>query len=130
MVAAGRAYAGGGVNARARRLADFQAGRAPGLEVLVADRAPAARAAMLRRRRRAAAGREAVLGAETGQGRADALVGEAVAVLGAALADAFGPAKYPVCRCCKRALGLDRRSCLHCGAKDAVPRPGRRAEAA
>lgn len=111
------------MNARAQRLAAFQQGRAPELAALAADRAPEARVLMLERRRQALAERDGVIGGEAAQAHADALVGEAVAALGAALTDALGPAKCPVCRCCKRAIGRDRRSCPHCGTKDAVARP-------
>jgi hypothetical protein len=111
------------VNARARRLADFQQGRAPELAVLAGSQAPGARVSMLERRRQALAGRDGVIGGEAAQAHAGALVGEAVAALGAALADALGPARCPVCRCCKRAIGRDRRTCPHCGAKDAASAP-------
>jgi hypothetical protein len=70
----------------------------------------------LERRRQALAEQDRVIGAEAARARTAALIGEAVAAL-AALA---GPGKYPVCRRCRRAVAPDRRTCPHCGTKDAV----------
>jgi hypothetical protein len=69
------------MTARARRLADFQHGRAPELAELAESRAAQARAAMLTRKRAAAAERAAALEAEAVQAHTDAMVAEVIRLL-------------------------------------------------